>query len=193
MVTAADIYTNGSTHLPDAGYRYDRRPANTSALLPIMLLPDQAAISEVNRLVTTGTAAFPYGFAGARSTSAEANSTMMPEAHVLTRRVEYLQARRADLESQIEALHNEHEVLVADAAGSEVAMFILHKLVEAGRLDLATLAENLKPPFGWLAFARLWGASLIDCLGREAFPTDAGIELIHDLNAAAREARPNRG
>jgi len=88
------------------------------------------------------------------------------------------------LHMQINALYREiqqwnmmREECVAEAAGNKVSMFILHKVVKAEQLGIDIFTENLTAPDGWLAFAQLWRAGLIDCYGDLVMPTDAGVNI----------------
>ena len=100
------------------------------------------------------------------------------DAARLERQLTLFQAQYDGLEADIRELRQERDRAVAHVAGDDVALFILAKIVQAGVLDVSTLAENLTAPHGWLAFAQLTRALLVDCIGDEVVPTDAGERLL---------------
>lgn len=107
------------------------------------------------------------------------SSTYTPsDAAPLERQLTYLQARSDGLEAGIRELQQDRDRALAHVAGDEVALFILAKVVQAGVLGVSTLTENLTAPHGWLAFAQLTRAMLVDCIGDEVVPTEAGRRLL---------------
>lgn len=95
-----------------------------------------------------------------------------------------LESARAELE----VLQSRQQSAIDAASSNSAAMFILSKVVEAGTLDLDTLDANLTAPDGWVAFALLWRASLVECFGQVILPTDLGIELLNWLESASSSA-----
>ena len=96
-----------------------------------------------------------------------------------------LQQKRAQLEklqAQLRSKEASEHLLVGQAAGNDVAVFILSEVVEAKRMTLKTLTANLTAPYGWVAFAQLWRAGLIDCYGDVVTPTQSGVKLIRLFN-----------
>jgi hypothetical protein len=74
--------------------------------------------------------------------------------------------------------------LAAEAWADRVAMFILHKIVDADEaLTLSEIAPNLTVPHGWIALAKLWRADYIDVMGEFVQPTEAGIAAMRELAA----------
>jgi hypothetical protein len=95
----------------------------------------------------------------------------------LNKSVLSLETQVESLTREIDRLNETHQNHVGEAAGNPVAMFILQKVVEAGDLGLDVLVENLTAPHGWVSFAQLWRAELIDCYGDFVVPTDAGVDI----------------
>ncbi len=104
-----------------------------------------------------------------------------------------LQTQVRSLSREIEYLQEVREHYVAEAMGNVAAMFILQKVVEAEDLDLDVFTRNLTAPRGWVSFALLWRANLIDCYGDLVMPTDAGVETakLFALTPADRVAEPS--
>lgn len=155
------------------GYTIDAPIGMTEVRAVATREPGDAAADTI-RLSTspqTLSAARDGGMVFALNASAMAHETKI---RALTREVEHLSALR--------------ENRVAEAAGDAVAMFILTKIVEAEDLDMEVLAENLVAPNGWLSFAQLWRADLIDCYGSFVVPTDTGIQLARRF--ATKNANP---
>ncbi len=98
------------------------------------------------------------------------------DVSVETYSITALQTQVRSLSREIEHLQEVREDYVAEATGNAAAMFILQKVVEAEDLDLDVFTRNLTAPHGWLSFALLWRANLIDCYGDLVMPTDVGIE-----------------
>jgi hypothetical protein len=90
---------------------------------------------------------------------------------------------RDALLTRLEEHRDEHIQAAGQAAANDIAMFILDRVVEADGLDLDTINDNLLAPYGWLAFALLWRARLIDCIGQQVVPTEDGYLLMAKFNS----------
>jgi hypothetical protein len=73
------------------------------------------------------------------------------------------------------------ERAAAEAWADDVALFILHKVIDAESLTLADIAPNLTVPDGWVSFARLWRAGFVDVVGDLVQPTERGTVAIHEM------------
>lgn len=94
------------------------------------------------------------------------------------RQLAYVRSELDRLSGELRSLQDQRDRLTAQAAANEFAVFVLSKIVAGRRLRLEEMAAKLPVPSGWLAFAELWRAGLLDCVGGEVFPTDAGVELM---------------
>ena len=92
--------------------------------------------------------------------------------------VTYLRHELEAVQGELAADKAEREWFVSDALSQPAASFILTKILEADEegVTLGTLAANLLAP-GWLAFAMLWRANLIERHGTVIIPTTKGKEL----------------
>lgn len=88
-----------------------------------------------------------------------------------------------DLHTRLARFEDRQESLLASAAGDEVAMFILSKIITEESLDTDSLARCLRAPAGWISFARLWRADLIAQYGGTVVPTAAGLDLMEWFSA----------
>lgn len=71
--------------------------------------------------------------------------------------------------------------LLGRVVGNEDALFLLSEIVGRGIVTLRVLDDNLVAPDGWVAFADLLRAGLIDQFGGVVSATDDGIDLIEEL------------
>lgn len=109
------------------------------------------------------------------------------ETVVLEKQVAYLRQEMRKLQDQLDQYEARDRAAVSQAAANDVAVFVLSKIVETGHINLSVLAENLLPPYGWVAFARLLQARLIQCYGDHVVPTDAGAEIAEWFEARRRK------
>ena len=108
----------------------------------------------------------------------------------LAQQLSYLRTERHGLAEELEGYRRRADRFVAYAAADEAAVFILSKIVEARRLHIQEISSRLSVPDGWLAFARLCRADLIDCVGGEVLATEAGFGLVASLMGSASGRAP---
>lgn len=117
-------------------------------------------------------------------TSQAPSQISLTETEQPTEQLKYLRSELEQLRNQLRLRDAENEWLIAQAASNDDALFILHKLIEADGVELNILTANLEAPLGWIAFAQLWRAGLINYQGDRAIPTDTGKELLGLLFAS---------
>lgn len=106
------------------------------------------------------------------------------ELSVLRREVDHLRFER-------QLAHREAQRIAAEAIADPATAFLLVKIAERGEVTGADLAANLAAPTGWVAFASLWRAGLVDYLADRACVTEAGGKLADALLRA--ESMPPNG
>ncbi len=165
-----------------AGYELHREVTETqggNGYSPYKI-PEQDRTPEVTTLrgnVVGVTAEKVWSF-GVTPVPQEAPELSAEELGLLRRQVDFLRSEMHSLQTALAVHEIQQQQVLSQAASNPVAVFILSKIVDAGRLDLDSLTENLTPPDGWIALAQLWRANLIDCLGKSVVPSDAGASLI---------------
>lgn len=108
----------------------------------------------------------------------EVTRSYSEELASLRQQIAKQQAKIETLRSEVKSQDSRHHMLLAQAASNDVAVFILHKIVEDGELSFERLSENLIAPDGWLSLALLWRAHLIHRLEDGFVPTQAGSEFV---------------
>lgn len=123
--------------------------------------------------------------AGATPEDRDAERVEALEERVVSLQAELQQKREQveKLQAQLRSREASEHLRVGQAAGNDVAVFILSEVVAAKRMTLQALTANLTAPHGWIAFAQLWRAGLVDCYGDLVTPTQAGIRLIRLFDA----------
>jgi len=76
---------------------------------------------------------------------------------------------------------NQHELEVAHAAGSELGLFILHKIAGRDSMRTSELSANLVGPESLIAFARLIKAGLLDESGEFVYVTPSGRQVLAEI------------
>ena len=97
------------------------------------------------------------------------------------REFESLKRQVSDLRTQIADEQGRESAFVGRVAGDEIALFILAKIVQSGEVTTETLDANLESPDGWIAFARLTQARLVEIYGRFVAPTERGRAVVSAL------------
>lgn len=100
-----------------------------------------------------------------------------------------LQTQRSTLAAELKAYKLRATRLASEAASNQAALFLLSKIVTS-ELPITALSKHLSAPHGWLAFAQLLRADLIDCYGGDVLPTQRGIDLLKRLRSSRLVALP---
>ena len=109
-------------------------------------------------------------------------TTLGPAGQQLMEELAAAKGKLDALERERKIHQQEIEIAVAHAASTELGLFILHKIAEAGEgVPLGEVDANLQGPEGWLAVARLMKAGLVDENGRTLYSTSAGEQVLEDI------------
>ena len=96
------------------------------------------------------------------------------------------EAEAAELRRDLALLRNQQELDASHAAGSELALFILHKIAQARTIGISEVASNIEGQEGWLAVARLLKGRMIDEDGSSFSVTPSGRKTLAQAMASYR-------
>jgi len=92
-------------------------------------------------------------------------------------------ARLVELERLVGAMRYGQELTSVQAGLAEIGLFLLHKVgTAADGIPVDVLADSLEAPSGWLAFARLMRAGLVDENGRCVYITGEGERVLAEMD-----------